>query len=88
MSQTLVFEPYGKSDVIHGVTRYAVTPNALHVQFHDDRVYVYSHLKPGPRQVETMKQLAHQGTGLSTYISQYVHERYERWYSVTPDPSS
>jgi hypothetical protein len=88
MSQALVFEPYGKSSANSGVTRYAVSPNAIHVQFQDDRVYVYSHLKPGPRQVETLKQLALKGTGLSTYISQHVHERYERYYSVSTNPSS
>ncbi len=88
MSLALVFETYGDSAANKGVSRYAIAPDAIHVQFHDDRIYVYSNEKPGPQHVEAMKQLAHQGTGLSTYISQRVQHRYERWYRLSSDPSS
>ncbi len=88
MSPELVFERYGNKASNSGVSRYAIAPDAIHVQFHGDRVYVYSNQMPGPEHVERMKQLARRGIGLSTYISQQVQHRYERWYSARPDPSS
>jgi hypothetical protein len=88
MSLALVFEQYGDGAGNKGVLRYALSPDAIHVQFHDDRIYVYSNEKPGTQHVEAMKQLARQGTGLSTYISQRVQDRYERWYRITSTPSS
>jgi hypothetical protein len=87
MSHGLVFERYGDGRINSGVSHYAIATDAIHVQFHDDRVYVYSNGKPGSEHVAAMKQLARRGTGLSTYISQRVHDSYERWYRLT-DPSS
>ena len=88
MSPKLHFEQYGNRATNSGVSRYAIAPDAIHVQFHGGRIYVYSNGMPGPEHVERMKRLARQGFGLSTYISQQVQHHYERWYSEQPDPSS
>ncbi len=87
MGAALRFERYGEPGRESGVTRYALTGDAIHVQFQDDRVYVYDAVKPGMEDVREMKRRALEGRGLSTYISQRVRQRYARWYVLT-DPSS
>lgn len=81
-----MFEQYGNKAANSGVSHYAIAPDAIHVQFHGDRIYVYSNQMPGPAHVMRMKRLARQGMGLSTYISQQVQHRYERRYSIQQDP--
>jgi hypothetical protein len=76
------FEQYGDGRSEIGVTRYMMEWDAIHVQFHDERVYVYDANKPGVGAVQEMQRLARAGKGLSTYISQHVGNRYARWYVI------
>jgi hypothetical protein len=48
------------------------------VWFKDGDGYDYDYRHPGREHVETMKRLAEEGRGLSTYISQHVRKNYAR----------
>jgi hypothetical protein len=62
-----------------GVVAYELSPDAIKVKFRgSERVYVYSRASAGAAHVARMKRLAEVGKGLSTYISQHVHDRYEQ----------
>jgi hypothetical protein len=67
-----------KSDHETGVIAYHIDESSITVQFQDGSFYLYSDKKPGSDHVNKMKTLAKTGTGLSTYISQYVRENYKR----------
>ncbi len=59
-----------------GVRAYAISEQAITVQFTDGGVYVYSYASAGRERVEEMKRCALAGRGLSTYISQHVRQAY------------
>jgi hypothetical protein len=61
-----------------GVTAYEIGVDYIVVQFRGGRSYRYSHAGAGQCHVERMQELAVAGHGLSTYISQHVHDRYDR----------
>lgn len=61
-----------------GVTHYEIGADYILVKFHGKPPYRYSHARAGKKHVERMKALAVAGRGLSTYISQNVHELYDR----------
>jgi hypothetical protein len=82
MSLDRQFETYGKPGRDTGVLRYALEPDAIHVQFRDGSIYVYDFAKTSREHVETMQRLAAAGAGLSTYISQHVHNRYTSKYRL------
>jgi len=71
---------YGNLSGESGVEAYAFTPTSILVKFRDrDRPYEYSSTgRAGPRKVARMKTLAAAGRGLSTYISRYARDDYER----------
>jgi len=71
-------KPYGNGG--SGVARYEDGPDFIKVQFRHGRgdIYVYDYEVPGIADVERMKALAAAGSGLSTYISQHVGNRYRR----------
>lgn len=60
-----------------GVTAYSILPTAISVEFNHDAVYRYTHASAGQAVIEKMKQLAVSGKDLSTYISQYVRDKFE-----------
>jgi hypothetical protein len=82
MSLDRQFEPYGKPGRDTGVLRYALAPDAIHVQFQDSTVYVYDVATIGIQHLQAMQRLAAAGAGLSTYISQHMHHRYARKYRL------
>ena len=59
-----------------GVRAYESGTDFIRVQFQTGKPYHYTYETAGPRRVEKMKTLAAAGKGLSTYISQYVKDRY------------
>ncbi len=73
-------KPYGNRAGDSGVEAYRVTATSIFVKFRNrEHPYEYSSLgRAGPRKVARMRQLAEAGKGLSTYISQYAHDDYER----------
>jgi hypothetical protein len=69
---------YGKTARNSGVVAYATGPDYIVVQFRKGKTYRYSYAVAGWHHVERMKLLAAAGRGLSTYISQHVHDLYDR----------
>jgi len=61
-----------------GVVAYDISPEAIAVKFTGGDVYDYTYRATGRARVETMKALAEAGRGLSTFISRYVRDEYER----------
>ncbi len=71
-------QPYLNLDGDAGVTDYEAGRDYLLVRFRSGKVYRYSHARAGALHVERLKTLAKSGRGLSTYISQYAHDLYDR----------
>jgi hypothetical protein len=61
-----------------GVTAYELGVDYIVIRFRSGGPYRYSYARAGQHHVERMKSLAVAGRGLSTYISQHVHDRYDR----------
>lgn len=61
-----------------GVEYYGTTPDSIFVWFKGRRCYEYNASRPGAHHVATMKRLAENGRGLSTYISQDVGKNFAR----------
>ena len=59
-----------------GIVAYEFGKNYIRVQFKEGGTYRYTYRSTGSRNVERMKLLATCGVGLTTYINQYVKERY------------
>jgi len=71
-------QPYKNSNRDTGVVAYEAGENGIAVQFRDGSVYLYTIQSAGLASVNKMKSLAKQGKGLTTYINQYVKDRYEK----------
>jgi hypothetical protein len=59
-----------------GVRAFALLPDAIALRFSDGRVYLYDAASPGRAEIERMRTLAQSGRGLTTYVNQFVRERY------------
>lgn len=66
-----------KSGKTSGVVAYKISPHSITVWFSNGPAYVYSEASVGAEQLATLKQLARDGFGLSTYISRH-QPPYER----------
>ena len=61
-----------------GVLAYDLGVNYIRVKFKGTgRVYQYSYSKAGASRVNTMKQLAIQGSGLNSYINRFAKYLYD-----------
>lgn len=61
-----------------GVHSYEIGIEYIRVKFLDtSKVYTYSYRKAGSHHVEKMKYLASTGSGLNSYIDQYVKYKYD-----------
>lgn len=63
----------GNSSII----AYEILPNAIKVCFKGGKWYSYSYAKAGKSHVEHMKNLAHRGFGLCSYIRKIVRDLYD-----------
>ena len=61
-----------------GVVAYEIGRGSIIVEFVNGEKYLYSGKSAGAKNVAKMQQLAKEGVGLSTFISQNVHDRYAR----------
>ena len=59
-----------------GIIAYEDGEDFIKVQFSDGSIYLYNYTKPGPNEVEHMKQLAEKGQGLNSFISRVIRKRY------------
>jgi hypothetical protein len=60
-----------------GIEGYDLFDDAITVYFKDGREYNYTELSAGKYEVDQMKQLAEQGTGLNAYINKITKFSYE-----------
>lgn len=60
-----------------GVLAFEIGTDYIRVQFKDSRIYKYSYGKAGRLHVDTMKELAIAGKGLSSYIARNVRYSYD-----------
>jgi hypothetical protein len=71
--------PYANLGGNSGISNYEIVGSSIIIEFVQMNYrYVYNTAKPGPEHVQTMMNLAKQGKGLATYISQHVGPTYAR----------
>jgi len=61
-----------------GVVAYELGADAITVKFTGGDRYLYTQDSAGAVHIARMRELAENGRGLSTYISQHVRDRYAR----------
>jgi hypothetical protein len=61
-----------------GVVAYDIDAAQIIVQFRNGDRYLYTEDSAGAANIAQMQALAQAGRGLSSFISQHVHDRYER----------
>jgi hypothetical protein len=61
-----------------GVVAYELGADSITVKFTGGDRYLYDVGSTGADHIARMRELAREGHGLSTYISQHVRERYAR----------
>jgi hypothetical protein len=64
--------PFSKT----GVIGYEIGHGSIVVKFIGGEKYLYTDKSAGAHNIATMQRLAREGAGLSTFISQFVHDRY------------
>jgi hypothetical protein len=61
-----------------GVVAYDIDAGAITVEFRNGDRYLYTEDSAGGANIARMQELARAGHGLSSFISQHVHDRYAR----------
>jgi hypothetical protein len=61
-----------------GVVAYELGRGSIIVKFVGGEKYLYTDKSAGVKNIARMQELAQSGRGLSTFISQHVHDRYAR----------
>jgi hypothetical protein len=59
-----------------GVVAYEIGRGSITVQFINGEKYLYTEKSAGAQNIALMQKLAKDGAGLSTFISQHVHDRF------------
>lgn len=67
---------YKNISVESGVVAYDIGRRSITVEFRSGERYLYTDDSAGADNITEMQRLATLGSGLSTYISQIVRERY------------
>jgi len=71
-------ERYRNSGGDSGVSAYEIGSDYILVKFSGTaRTYRYSYRKAGQNHVENLKRLAQNGSGLNSYINQFVKFKYD-----------
>jgi hypothetical protein len=70
--------PYANRSGDSGVVSYATDSDSITVRFRSGESYTYTYESAGQNNVEQMKRLAHQGKGLSTFVSRNVKNMYDQ----------
>lgn len=73
-----IVERYKRLGGDSGVVAYEIGEGAITVLFDNGWHYLYTKRSAGAGNIAQMHRLAKAGRGLSTFISQTVHNRYER----------
>ena len=61
-----------------GVTAYEIDDDAITIQFAGGDRYLYTGRSAGAENIAKMQELAREGRGLSTFVSQHIRQRYAR----------
>lgn len=61
-----------------GVVAFEIGRGSITVKFINGEKYLYTDKSAGAQNIALMQKLAKDGAGLSTFISQHVHDRYAR----------
>jgi hypothetical protein len=61
-----------------GVVAFEIGRGSITVKFINGEKYLYTNKSAGAQNIAFMQKLAEDGAGLSTFISQHVHDRYAR----------
>ena len=69
---------YGNHSRDSGVVAYDIDAGQIIVQFRNGDRYLYTEDSAGAANIARMQALAKAGRGLSSFISQHVHDRYAR----------
>ena len=69
---------YGNQSRESGVVAYDIDAGQIIVQFRNGERYLYTEDSAGAANIARMQALAKAGRGLSSFISQHVHDRYAR----------
>jgi hypothetical protein len=69
---------YGNPGRESGVVAYDIDAGQIIVQFRNGDRYLYTEDSAGAANIARMQELARAGRGLSSFISQHVHDRYAR----------
>ena len=69
---------YGNQNRESGVVAYDIDAGQIIVQFRNGDRYLYTEDSAGAANIARMQELARAGRGLSSFISQHVHDRYAR----------
>jgi hypothetical protein len=64
-----------------GVRAYDIDAGSITIEFTNGERYLYTEDSAGAANVAKMQALAQAGHGLSTFISQHVHDLYARRYA-------
>jgi hypothetical protein len=70
--------PYRNRSGRSGVVAYASARDAILLEFAQGDVYEYTVRSAGRDAIARMRSLAERGSGLATYVSRHVHDRYAR----------
>lgn len=68
---------YKNSNGNSGIRSYLIMNEYIIVEFNDGSSYKYSYVSAGIADVEAMKRLAIQGSGLNSFIMRNVRTSYE-----------
>jgi hypothetical protein len=68
--------PYGNLNGSSGIMAYEIRARSIVVEFRHGGKYLYDYDTPGETDIEEMKVLALEGSGLATYINRKVRNRY------------
>ena len=71
-------ERYANRSGDSGVSGYEIGSNYIWVEFTTGSVYEYTYSSAGSANVETMKGLATNGSGLNSFINKTVKFKYSR----------
>ena len=77
LMRKMSMKKYKNKEGNSGVTAYEAGIDNIKIEFGHDAVYLYTYASAGKRIIDRMKELAEEGKGLSTYISQKVKDKYE-----------
>ncbi|MCS0631743.1 hypothetical protein NX786_20660 [Telluria mixta] len=69
---------YGNQSRESGVVAYDIDAGQIIVQFRNGDRYLYTEDSAGAANIARMQELARAGRGLSSFISQHVHDHYAR----------